>query len=97
MSCCGRKRAQWAAETREGGRSPESMTEPASGEPAPAAMQGPVWFEYIGRFRRVVTGAATRQVYEFASPGSRLAIARPDAPALRAEMDLRVIAAPAAG
>jgi hypothetical protein len=51
----------------------------------------------VGRFRRIVTGAATRQVYEFAAPGSRVAVARPDAPALRAEMDLRVIAAPSPG
>jgi hypothetical protein len=91
MSCCGRKRAQWAAEARHDERKVE--TAPAS--PAPMAIQGPVWFEYVGTFRRMVTGSATRQAYEFPAPGAKVAVARPDAAALRAEMDLRVVASPA--
>lgn len=70
---------------------------PGAAGPAPAAARGPVWFEYVGRFRRLVMGQATRQVYEFAAPGARVAVAPPDAPALRAETDLRVIAVPGEG
>lgn len=101
MSCCGKKRMQWMtenpkAERTAGPPSPvdESGTALVSEEDSPAHAQGPVWFEYIGRFPRAVTGAFTGQVYHFAVPGTTLAVARPDAPGLRAEIDLRVVPAP---
>lgn len=47
----------------------------------PAA--GGAMFAYLGRTALTITGPATRAVYRFAAPGTRLRIDPRDAPALR--------------
>jgi hypothetical protein len=90
MSCCGKKRAQWAAEA-ERGAPVHSNSISVKSHPVQAPDGLELRFEYMGSSRLTVTGVSTRQQYHFDSPGAKIAVDPADAPALRGEADLRVV------
>jgi hypothetical protein len=90
MSCCGKKRAQWAADA-ERGAPVHSNAISVKSHPALSPDGLEHRFEYVGSSRLTVTGVSTRQQYHFASPGAKVAVDPADAPALRGEADLRVV------
>lgn len=90
MSCCGKKRAQWAADA-ERGAPVHSNPISVKSHPAQAPDRLERRFEYVGSSRLTVTGVSTRQQYHFAVPGAKVAVDPSDASGLRGEPDLRVV------
>ncbi len=88
MSCCGKKRAQFAAALSTG---------PATGRalpPAPPAAvatrsAGPVVFEYGGPTGITALGPVTRRLYRFDRPHARVEVDARDALAIGAVPHLR--------
>lgn len=75
MSCCGNSRKQYQAPAH----TPAAMPSPA---PEQAAMQEPVYYEYIGATAISVRGSATGNIYRFREFGTRLAVDARDIPTL---------------
>lgn len=87
MSCCGKKRAQWAAEADRSASNRNTLMDMKSDPHDTIAAEQS--FEYTGAFSKAIVGIVTRQPYYFAGPGARVAVDPADAPALRGESDLR--------
>lgn len=95
MGCCGKKRAQWAAERSRPAEAADRQGAAVAAIDAsdPARPDGPTWFEYVGRSRLSAAGAVSRRIYHFAGPGARVAVEAEDAAAFRGEPELRVVRA----
>ena len=90
MSCCGKKREQFA--TGPAHRLPSGRT---AGHPpiAQQPLQSRVFFEYVGRTGLTVIGPATGKPYRFERAGARVEIDLRDRPGLTAVPNLRQLSA----
>jgi hypothetical protein len=91
MSCCGKKRAEFAG--RRTAPAPEVMVET---EPArrPAS---PKIFEYTGTGMLTVTGVVSGTVYRFGHRGARVEVAYEDTFAMMGEREIAVVRGAAGG
>jgi len=84
MSCCNKKRAQWAVPA-----SVAAPPQPGPSRPAEATTLRTVNFEYVGDEGISVRGEITRAQYRFQARGVRVAVDHRDAAYLAAMPNLR--------
>ena len=84
MSCCNRKRAQWAVPA-----SVAAAPQPQPSRPAESTPVRTMNFEYVGDEGISVRGAITRTQYRFHARGARVPVDHRDAAYLAAMPNLR--------